>query len=94
MSYYKNKIFAGILIGLGTFISLNCNAWNHYHGGGWGYGPGYYGPGVYPGWGGPNVIINVPIIPTPPRVPYYVRDCETVEICNEYDECWLERQCN
>jgi hypothetical protein len=23
----------------------------------------------------------------------YVRECETVQICNEYDECWLERQC-
>ena len=100
MNYYKNKLFALVFICLGTLISLNCNAWTHYHGGGggWGYGRGYYGPGYgpgyYPGWGGPNVIINVPIIPTPPPLPYYGRECETVQICNEYDECWLERQCN
>ena len=92
MHYYKNKVLLLILFCLGTLMTFNCNAWgwNHYHGGGgWGYGgPGYYGPG----WGGPNVIINVPILPPPPpRV--YVRECETVQICNEYDECWLERQC-
>ncbi len=90
MSCCKNKVLLFLLFSVSSLLSLNSHArgWNHYHGGGWGYG----GPGYYPGWGGPNVIINVPIIPAPPRV--YVRECETVEICNEYDECWLERQCN
>ena len=67
----------------------------HGHGGGYGYGYGggrYYDRGgFFFGWGGPNVIINVPAeryyVPPPPVV------CETVEVCNPYDECWLERQC-
>ncbi|PJD94871.1 MAG: hypothetical protein CK426_01340 [Legionella sp.] len=69
--------------------SVSGHAWGpvYYHGGPWG------GPGVYPGWGGPNVIINVPLIPPAPRTPYYVRECETVEVCNQFDECWIERQC-
>lgn len=95
MNYYSNKLF-GFLLVLGlSSISLNNTvwAWTYYHGGGPGYyRPGYYGPGFYPGWGGPNVIINVPVVPSPPPVPY-VRECETVQICNEYDECWLEKQC-
>ena len=78
------------------FLSFNCDAWgnvHHYGEGGRGYpGPGgYYGPGYYPGWGGPNVIINVPVLP---RAPYYVPECERVEVCNQYDECWIERYCN
>lgn len=97
MNNCKNKVLLMAFCCLTGFMSLNgyAGGWNHYHGGGWGYrgpGPGYYGPGYYPGWGGPNVIINVPIVPTPPPLPY-VRECETVQICNEYDECWLERQC-
>ncbi|RUR09729.1 hypothetical protein [Legionella sp. km772] len=96
MNNCKNKIFPWILFFFAGLTSLSSHAWgwNHYHGGGWGYGgPGYYGPGYGYGWGGPNLIINVPIVPPPPpRV--YVRECETVQICNEYDECWLERQCN
>lgn len=89
------KVLVLLILATGVLVSLNSHAWGnvHYHGGGY-YGPGYYGPGFYPGWGGPNVIINVPIVPVAPRIPYYVRECETVEICNEYDECWLERQCN
>ncbi|MCL9685492.1 hypothetical protein [Legionella maioricensis] len=72
----------------------------HGHGGGYGYGHGYgYGGGgggyydrggFFFGWGGPNVIINVPAeryYAPPPIV------CENVEVCNRYDECWLERQC-
>lgn len=64
----------------------------HGHGGGYGYGRGgYYDRGgLFFGWGGPNVIINVPAeryYAPPPVV------CETVEVCNRYDECWLERQC-
>jgi hypothetical protein len=95
MSCKKSKVLVYLIFGVCTLISLNSHAWGttHYHGGGWGYGRGY-GPGAYPGWwGGPNVIINVPIIPVVPAAPY-VRECETVEICNQYDECWLERQCN
>jgi hypothetical protein len=89
MRCIKNK---ALLFCVSTLISCSSYAWGptHYHGGG--YGPGYYGPGVYPGWGGPNIIINVPVIPAPP--PYYVRECETVEVCDDYDECWLERRCN
>jgi hypothetical protein len=46
--------------------------------------PPYYGPV----WGGDaNVIVTRPI----PR--YYGRECETVQFCNQYDECWLEREC-
>lgn len=80
-------------------VSISAHAMNneHHHGdGAWGhqgYG-GYVGPGYYPGWGGPNVIINVPVLPLAPRAPYYVRECETVEVCNQFDECWLERRCN
>lgn len=100
MNNCKTKVLVSVSLFLATLMSLTGNAWawNHYHGGGgggWGYrGPGYYGPGYYPGWGGPNVIINVPIAPVPPPPVPYVRECETVQICNEYDECWLERQCN
>lgn len=96
MNSFKNKVILFLVFTMSALFSINSYAWgwNHYHGGGGGYpGPGYYGPGYYPGWGGPNVIINVPIVPTPPPVVPYVRECETVEICNEYDECWLERQC-
>lgn len=92
MSCKKNKVLS-LVFGVSALMSLNSHAWGptHYHGGG--YGPGYYGPG-YPGgwWGGPNLVINVPIVPVVPAVPY-VRECETVQICNQYDECWLERQC-
>ena len=97
MNGIKNTVLMFLIGAASTLVSINSHAWGptHYHGGGWGYnGPGYYGPGGYPGWGGPNVIINVPIIPVVPRAPYYVRECETVELCNEYDECWLERRCN
>ncbi len=88
----NNKMMMLLFVCLGFIASLNSPAWgwNHYHGGGW----GYYGPGFYPGWGGPNVIINVPVVPPPPQVPYYIRECETVQICNEYDECWLEKRCD
>jgi len=92
MGCIKNKVLMSLIVGVSALISINSHAWGpvHYHGGGWGYGR-HYGPG--PGWwGGSNVIINVPITPVAPPVPY-VRECETVEVCNQYDECWLERQC-
>ncbi|WP_058441689.1 hypothetical protein [Legionella brunensis] len=104
----KNKYRqAGYLIfGIALSFSLVCQAnWGlrHYHGHDPSYyGPGYYGPygpggyydrGWYPGWGGPNVIINVPV-PGPVYVPQYIPQCEVVEICNSNDECWLARECN
>lgn len=95
MSRIKNKLPTFLIFAVCALISFCSQAWgpNHYHGGGWGPGPGYYGPRYNPGWwGGPNVIINVPVVPVAPPVPY-VRECETVELCNQYDECWLERQC-
>jgi hypothetical protein len=95
MSCNKNKMLVFVCFLFSTLISLNGHAWGTVHShGGYYEGPGYYGPGVYPGWGGPNVIINVPIIPSRHRPPYYVRECETVEVCNDYDECWLERRCD
>jgi len=64
---------------------------SNYHGHG-GYGPGYYDRGGFyfgGGWGGPNVIINVPV------QPYYAPPlCETVQVCDNYtDQCWLEQRC-
>lgn len=67
----------------------------HYHGGG-GYGPGpgrYYDRGGFyfgGGWGWPNVVINVPV----ERPRYYVRNCENMEVCDSYGQCWLERYCD
>ncbi len=89
MSCIKNKmvwVVAFFIIALSR-ISY---AWGpvYYHGG------GYYGPGFYPGWGGPNVIINVPIVPVAPPPIYYAPACETVEVCDQFDECWLERRCS
>ena len=52
-----------------------------------GYGHGRYGYGYGYGFA-PNVVINVPVVRH--RQPY----CEEVEVCNQYDECWLERYCN
>ncbi len=68
---------------------------HYHHHGGYGYGPGPYwggGGGFFfgGGWAGPNVVINVPAEPyyaPPPPV------CRTVEVCDPYDECWIERQC-
>ena len=101
MKQFNRTVLSLAAFLISVFLSVSAHAWgnvHHHGGGGWGYGPGpgpgYYGPGFYPGWGGPNLIINVPVQPIVPRQPYYVRECETVEICNQYDECWLERQCN
>lgn len=91
----KNRLNLGrAAFFLGIVFSTSCHAHYHGHGGPGFYGPGpYVGPGFYPGWGGPNVIINVPIAPVVPQTPYYVRECDNVEVCNQYDECWLERHC-
>lgn len=69
----------------------------HYHGGGYYPGPGpYYDRGGFyfgGGWGGPNVIINVPVETyNPPQ--YYVRQCDNVEVCDPYGRCWIERYCD
>ncbi|KTD08585.1 hypothetical protein [Legionella jamestowniensis] len=71
----------------------------HYHHHPYGYVPGgYYDRGWYPGWGGPNVIINVPVmpapvyVPPPVYVPQYIPQCEVVEVCSP-DACWLEQEC-
>lgn len=93
------KIKYLVIFLLGMTLSMTSSAWGneHYHAGGgywrghggyYGYGPG---PGFYPGWGGPNIIINVPAGPPPPLP--YVRRCEDVEVCNQFDQCWIERQC-
>ena len=71
----------------------------HYHGGGGYYNHGggsyYRGGGYYGnGWGGPNIVIGVPlggyygptyVVPAPV--------CETVRICNQYNRCWFEEEC-
>jgi hypothetical protein len=96
MMYLKGNVIGFMIFILCFLNSAVSSAWqgnNHYHGGGY-YGPGpgvYYGPGGYwGGWGGPNVIINIPVVPVQP----YVRECDTVEVCDTYtDECWLERRC-
>lgn len=73
----------------------------HYHGGGGGYGPGpggYYNRGGFyfgGGWIGPNVVINVPVERyAAPVERYYVRECDNVEVCDSYGQCWLERYCD
>lgn len=64
--------------------------WHGHHGGGYNNGRyhnrDYYNPGF--AWGVPNIIINVP------TRRYYAPVCETVEECNSYGECWLQRYCD
>lgn len=77
-------------------VGVSVTGWGgNYHShnrGGYGYGPGGYsnGGGYFFGWGGPQVVINVPVEPyyAPPPIV-----CQNVEVCNPYDECWLERHC-
>lgn len=101
------SIFVFVLILLLSMLSMNSHAgvnvvgWGGHHHPHGGYGPGP-GPGPSPywgggggfyfggGWAGPNVVINIPAEPyyaPPPPV------CQTVEVCDPYDECWIERQC-
>ncbi|MDI1352565.1 MAG: hypothetical protein PSV35_07325, partial [bacterium] len=62
----------------------------YYHGGGYGWGGGGYSGG----WGGPNIILNVPIVPVQPY-PVPVVECETVKVCDNYEHrCWYERYCD
>ncbi|KTC66610.1 hypothetical protein Lade_1268 [Legionella adelaidensis] len=95
----KIRCFISIILFFsGWFVCLPIQAqwgWslgisNGYYGPG--YNPWYYGPGYY-GWNAP-MVVTVPVPVPVPAPRYYVRDCETVQICNEYDECWLERECN
>lgn len=97
MNHFSVKLRVLFAFFFSMAVSLSAHAFNneHHHGEGFGYQGhgGYVGPGYYPGWGGPRVIINVPVLPVAPSAPYYVRECETVEVCNSFDECWLERRC-
>lgn len=86
---------------LSLFASALSNAWDgdghgYHHGhdegyrhGGYGYnnGHGYYGRGR--GWGGPNIVINVP-----PARGYYVPRCQVMDVCDSYGQCWLQRYCD
>lgn len=79
----------------GNFHSHGGDRGTYGYGRGYGYGGGYgyaggYGGGFYygGGWGGPNIIINVPVERR------YVPQCENVEVCDQYDQCWLEQYCN
>ncbi|KTD35850.1 hypothetical protein Lnau_0834 [Legionella nautarum] len=97
----KRNTFSTFVFVIGILASTTCAAWHghgrgwyggheHYHGGGYGYGWGGYGGGYSygGGWGGPNIVINVP------TRRYYAPLCEKVEVCNSYGECWLETYCN
>lgn len=106
----KSNVQKCIALILGVLASTAGNAWHeevvragygggpvHHHGGeivvpNPGYG--YYDRGGYyyrrPNIVIPNIIINA--APPPPR--YYAPQCQDVEVCNSYDECWLERYCN
>lgn len=87
------------LLVLMLLASTVCNAWhgggNNYHGNGRGYyhgGEGYYRGGG--GWGGPNVVIGVPFGGYYGPEYFAAPVCETVRICNQYNRCWLEQQCD
>ncbi|MGL6030288.1 MAG: hypothetical protein ACRC0M_10995 [Legionella sp.] len=83
-SSYANSIFVNT--GWNGPVHHHSDVFRGYPGYGWG-GGGYYR-------GGPNVIINVPVERYVPPYPYYVRECENIQVCNDYDECWLERYCH
>ncbi len=102
ISVKKKLLSAGVVLGLALLVNTTGNAWHG--GGGYHHGPypqqgGYHhGPGGYyhgGGWNGPSVVIGVPFGGYyGPE--YYVQPpvCETVRICNQYHECWLEQECN
>ncbi len=92
----KINLSRSVIFALALLTSAVGAAWQgqggiHYHGGGNYYrGGGYYGNG----WGGPNIVIGVPlggyygptyVVPAP--------ICETVRICNQYNRCWFEDEC-
>lgn len=105
----KRNVQNSIVLILGVLVSTASNAWYergvhvgtgggpvHHHRGGEivvpNPGYGYYDRGGYyyrrPDIVIPNIIINAP----PPC--YYAPQCQDVEVCNAYDECWLDRYCN
>ncbi|CDZ78754.1 hypothetical protein BN59_03068 [Legionella massiliensis] len=77
--------------------------YQHYHGydnyynQGWSYGGGgfYFGSGNWGGFwgGGPNIVINLPAQQYYAQ-PEYVPECQHVETCNSYGNCWLEPVCD
>lgn len=101
LSSKKVSVLAGLLLSMsnawaGGSVSVGVGPNVHYHrnnvevynwGGNYNRG-GYYEGGWY---GGPNVVINVPV-PAPRR--YYRPYCEDVEVCSPYGECWIERYCD
>lgn len=101
MSMRIKKFLLGLAT-IGIMCSTTASATGYqvggnYHGHGghghhYGHGGGYYDRGGFyygGGWGGPNVIINVP------AEGYYAPPlCENVEVCDNYrGVCWLERRC-
>ena len=78
----KSNLSRAFVFVLVLLASAAGNAW---HGDG-----GYYHGG---GWGGPAVVIDVPLggyySPN-----YYAPVCETVQVCNQYNHCWLQQECN
>lgn len=72
-------------IRIGQNTHYHENEYNH-------HGHGYHGRGGYFYGRGPNIIVPNIIIDVPqPR--YYPRRCQEVEVCNSFDECWVERHC-
>jgi hypothetical protein len=101
MTWIKASVFLVVLTG-----SAICHAWGGgYHGGGYGGGGYYHGHGGYYHGGhgyyrggsyyGPGVVIGVPFGNYyGPSYAYPPPICETVRICNQFNECWLEQECN
>ena len=91
----QTRLSQSVLLALSLITCTASNAWHgngaYYHGhGGYHHGGGYYGHhhGSW-GFGGPNVIINVP-----PNIYYSRPYCETIRVCNPYNECWFEKHCD
>lgn len=91
----KKKTIVIILLALTLFTNATSYAWydRHYHGGrSYGYNYSYdrnYERGrYYRGRVEPNIIISVPYNN------YYLPRCQTVEVCNRFNECWLEPYCS
>ena len=52
-----------------------------WHGGGW-HGGGWHGGG----WHGGGAIYGAPGY-------YYGGGCQTIRVCNQYGNCWLQQSC-
>jgi len=102
---FKKSLSQAAVLALTLIVNVAGNAGHGYynHGGGGYYhgGGGYYHGGGYfgGGWGGPGVVIDVPFGgfygPGYAGPGYVVPECEvvTVQICNQYNRCWLEKHC-